>query len=67
MAARAPHSRKQAPEREVFDAEGLIKYLRRIGPQPELADAIEEVYKERHRGFSEGPRGRARRRRSTPK
>ena len=65
MAKRVPPGKKaKKPERR-SNAEGLIEFLRETTPRPELADAIERAYKERHRGFSEGPRGRTKRRRST--
>jgi hypothetical protein len=67
MASSTPQGKKSVPGWEPFDAKAFFEYLREMGPQPELADAIEEAYKERHRGFSEGPRGRTQRRRSTPK
>jgi len=65
MATRVPPGKKaKKPERR-SNAEGLVEFLLKTGPRLELADAIEKVYKERHRGFSERPRGRSKRRRST--
>jgi len=65
MATRvSPGKKAKNPERR-SNAEGLIEFLRETTPRPELADAIEKAYKERHRGFSERPRGRSKRRQST--
>jgi hypothetical protein len=65
MATRVPPRKKaKKPERR-SNAEGLIELLREMGPQPELADAIQKVYDERHHGASKRPRGRSTRRPST--
>ena len=65
MAKRAPHAKKSAKPRRRSNAEGLIELLREIGPQPEMADAIEEVYRETHPEYSSCKRGQYTRRRST--
>jgi hypothetical protein len=65
MATRVPQGKKaKKPERR-SNAEGILEYLRDMGPQPDLAEAIQKVYDERHRGVSKRPRGRSKRRRST--
>jgi hypothetical protein len=67
MATRTPPGRKEKPVDEPFDGEAFFAFLREIGPQPELADAIEKAHQELHRVFPEEPRRRSKRRLSTPK
>jgi len=65
MAKRVPQKKKAESTARRSNAEGLIELLREMGPQPDLADAIQKVYDERHRGVSKRPRGRSKRQRST--
>jgi len=65
MASRVPPRKTARTEERRSDAGKLLDLLEEFGPAPELADAIEEAYRERHRGFPEEPRGRTKRRRST--
>lgn len=62
----SPKKTERKPRRR-YDMEGLLKLLDEIGPQHDLADAIQSVYDERHQVSPPTPTGRSKRRHSTPK
>lgn len=57
VAARSPNKHARADRSAAERGRLFLKALKELGPQPELADAIESVYREEHSKATYGHEG----------